>query len=192
MALIDLSKDELCLISIALNAYQMDTDNYHLDEMKKISTRIDNTYKMCTCKENVSEWTLLLISDWPTTPMKLLSGMIVTPKPQGVKQICDNLKSYTIWLDYGLKSIIISTYTTKHMKTDPNKDFTIKEFYIKVKGDYGKEKNVRVNDLGDKLITLITDLGWEYQRMGRSGREVYDEIQQLLGTIPENEVYMEI
>ena len=77
-------------------------------------------------------------------------------------------------------------------KTDPNKDFTIKEFYIKVKGDYGKEKNVRVNDLGDKLITLITDLGWEYQRMGRSGREVYDEIQQLLGVIPENEVYMEI
>ena len=50
-------------------------------------------------------------------------------------------------------------------KTDPNKDFTIKEFYIKVKGDYGKEKNVRVNDMGDKLLTLITDLGWEYQRM---------------------------
>ena len=78
------------------------------------------------------------------------------------------------------------------MKTDPNKDFTIKEFYIKVKGEYGKEKNVKVNDMGDKLLTLITDLGWEYQRMGRSGREVYDEIQQLLGTIPENEVYMEI
>ena len=78
------------------------------------------------------------------------------------------------------------------MKTDPNKDFTIKEFYIKVKGGYGKEKNVKVNDMGDKLLTLITDLGWEYQRMGRSGREVYDEIQQLLGTIPENEVYMEI
>ena len=78
------------------------------------------------------------------------------------------------------------------MKTDPNKDFTIKEFYIKVKGDYGKEKNVKVNDMGDKVLTLITDLGWEYQRMGRSGREVYDEIQQLLGTIPENEVYMEI
>ena len=77
-------------------------------------------------------------------------------------------------------------------KTDPNQNYTIKEFYIKVKGDYGKEKNVRVNDLGDKLITLITDLGWEYQRMGRSGREVYDEIQQLLGTITENEVYMEI
>ena len=77
-------------------------------------------------------------------------------------------------------------------KTDPNQNYTIKEFYIKVKGDYGKEKVVRVNDSGDKLLTLITDLGWDYQRMSRSGREVYDEIQQLLGTITENEVYMEI
>ena len=77
-------------------------------------------------------------------------------------------------------------------KTDPNQNFTIKEFYIKVKGDYGKEKTVRVNDLGDKLLSLITDLGWDYQRMSMGGREVYDEIQQLLGTITENEVYMEI
>ena len=77
-------------------------------------------------------------------------------------------------------------------KTAPNQNYTIKEFYIKVKGDYGKEKIVRVNDSGDKLLTLITDLGWDYQRMSMSGREVYDEIQQLLGTIPENEVYMEI
>ena len=57
---------------------------------------------------------------------------------------------------------------------------------------YGKEKNVRVNDMGDKLLTLITDLGWDYQRMSLSGRETYDEIHQLLGTITENEVYMEI
>ena len=77
-------------------------------------------------------------------------------------------------------------------KTDPNQNYTIKEFYIKVKGDYGKEKNVRVNDEGDKLLQLITDLGWEYQRMGRSGRQVFDEIHQLLGTITEDEVYMEI
>ena len=77
-------------------------------------------------------------------------------------------------------------------KTDPNKAFTIKEFYIKVKGDYGKEKTMRVNDLGDKLTTLIDDLGWDYQRMSRSGRETYDEIQQLLGGLPENEVWMEI
>ena len=77
-------------------------------------------------------------------------------------------------------------------KTDPNQNYTIKEFYIKVKGDYGKEKNVRVNDEGDKLLQLITDLGWEYQRMGCSGRQVFDEIHQLLGTIKEGEVYMEI
>ena len=86
----------------------------------------------------------------------------------------------------------MSTYTTKHMKTDPNKDFTIKEFYIKVKGDFGKEKNVKVNDMGDKLHSLIDDLGWEYQRMGMSGRETYDEICHLLNMIPEDEVYMEI
>ena len=77
-------------------------------------------------------------------------------------------------------------------KTDPNQNYTINEFYIKVKGDYGKEKNVRVNDEGDKLLQLITDLGWEYQRMGLSGRETYDEICHLLNMIPEDEVYMEI
>ena len=77
-------------------------------------------------------------------------------------------------------------------KTDPNQNYTINEFYIKVKGDYGKEKTMRVNDLGDKLTTLIDDLGWDYQRMSSSGREIYDEIQQLLGAIPEDEVYMEI
>ena len=77
-------------------------------------------------------------------------------------------------------------------KTDPNKNYTINEFYIKVKGDYGKEKTVRVNDNGGKLVDLIDELGWDYQRMGVSGREIYDKICHLLGTIPENEVYMEI
>ena len=72
-------------------------------------------------------------------------------------------------------------------KTDPNQNYTIKEFYIKVKGE-----ETRVNDSGDKLLTLITDLGWDYQRMSMSGRQVFDEIHQLLGTIKEDEVYMEI
>ena len=76
----------------------------------------------------------------------------------------------------------MSTYTTKHMKTE-----TTKKIILEVTGE-----KVKVNDMGDKLLTLITDLGWEYQRMGRSGREVFDEIHQLLGTIPEGEVYMEI
>ena len=62
-----------------------------------------------------------------------------------------------------------------------------RQIYIKVLGE-----KVRVNDEGDRLKTLIDDLGWDYQRMSCSGREVYDEIQQLLGAIPENEVYMEI
>ena len=62
-----------------------------------------------------------------------------------------------------------------------------REIYIKVLGE-----KVRVNDEGVRFKSLIDDLGWDYQRMSRSGREVYDEIQQLLGTIPENEVYMEI
>ena len=62
-----------------------------------------------------------------------------------------------------------------------------REIYIKVLGE-----KVRVNDEGDRLKTLIDDLGWDYQRMSRSGREVYDEIQQLLGGLPENEVWMEI
>ena len=62
-----------------------------------------------------------------------------------------------------------------------------REIYIKVLGE-----KVRVNDEGDRLKTLIDDLGWEYQRMSRSGKEVYDEIQQLLGGLPENEVWMEI
>ena len=45
---------------------------------------------------------------------------------------------------------------------------------------------------GKKFIDLLGDLGWDYQCMGRSGRQVFDEIHQLLGTIPEGEVYMEI
>ena len=50
--IIDLSKDELCLISIALNEYQMEKDNYHLEEMAEVSTKIDGLYKVCTCKES--------------------------------------------------------------------------------------------------------------------------------------------
>ena len=62
-----------------------------------------------------------------------------------------------------------------------------RQIYINVLGE-----KVKVNDEGNRLKTLIDDLGWDYQRMSRSGREVYDEIQQLLGGLPENEVWMEI
>ena len=43
-----------------------------------------------------------------------------------------------------------------------------------------------------KLYDDFADLGWDYQRMSSSGRQIYDEIQQLLGGIDENEVFMEI
>ena len=55
------------------------------------------------------------------------------------------------------------------------------------------EKNkVLCNKFGNNFLDLLGDLGWEYQRMGRSGRETYDEICHLLNMIPEDEVYMEI
>ena len=62
-----------------------------------------------------------------------------------------------------------------------------REIYVKVLGE-----KIKVNDEGDSVKNLLDDLGWDYQRMSRSGREVYDEIQQLLGGLPENEVWMEI
>ena len=76
--------------------------------------------------------------------------------------------------------------------TTKNKDKTFglnykREFFIKVEG-----KELRVNEYGDRLHSLIDDLGWDYQRMSSSGRQIYDEICHLLGTIPEDEVFMEI
>ena len=62
-----------------------------------------------------------------------------------------------------------------------------REIYIKVLGE-----KVRVNDNGGELIDLIDELGWDYQCMTCGGRETYDKIQQLLGTLQEGEVYMEI
>ena len=55
-----------------------------------------------------------------------------------------------------------------------------------------ENNKVLCNKFGNQFLDLLGDLGWDYQRMSRSGREVYDEIQQLLGGLPENEVWMEI
>ena len=72
-------------------------------------------------------------------------------------------------------------------KTDPNQNYTIKEFYIKVKGE-----ETRVNDNGGELLDLIDELGWDYQCMTCGGRETYDKLMQMLGIIEPDEVYMEI
>ena len=35
-------------------------------------------------------------------------------------------------------------------------------------------------DIMEKLIPLITDLGWEYQRMSADGKDSFDKIEKLL------------
>ena len=59
MTNLTLSKEELCLISIALNEYQFNLDNYHLDEMKEVSTKIDNHYKQLITNWGKSWWQLI-------------------------------------------------------------------------------------------------------------------------------------
>ena len=131
MTLIDFNKKELHDIYSSLSytrleiGFANEQEEELYNRLTKLMEKVSQTRSMCTCNENVSEWTLLLHSDWPTTPMKLLSGMIVTPNPQRVKQICDNSTSCTFWIDYAQKSIIMSTYTTKHMK-----QFIIEEKFI--------------------------------------------------------------
>ena len=51
MTLVELNKEELCLISIALNEYQMQLDNYHLEEMAIVSNKISNLYNNYSNKE---------------------------------------------------------------------------------------------------------------------------------------------
>ena len=55
-----------------------------------------------------------------------------------------------------------------------------------------KNNQLMCDKNGSDFIDLLGDLGWDYQRMSVSGREIYDEICHLLNMIPEDEVYMEI
>ena len=55
-----------------------------------------------------------------------------------------------------------------------------------------KNNQLMCDKNGSDFIDLLADLGWDYQRMSVSGREIYDNICHLLNAIPENEVYMEI
>lgn len=41
----------------------------------------------------------------------------------------------------------------------------------------------------DKLLQLIADLGWDFDRMSTSGQQTYDELCELVGiAVPQNEV----
>ena len=51
---------------------------------------------------------------------------------------------------------------------------------------------VLCNKFGNDFLDLLGDLGWDYQRMSKSGRETYDEMMQMIGVLEEGEVYMEI
>ena len=55
-----------------------------------------------------------------------------------------------------------------------------------------RDNQLLVDKNGDKFVDLLSDLGWDYQRMSCSGRETYDELMQMIGVIEEDEVYMEI
>ena len=55
-----------------------------------------------------------------------------------------------------------------------------------------ENNKVLCNKFGNDFLDLLGDLGWDYQRMSKSGRETYDEMMQMIGVIEEGEVYMEI
>ena len=44
---------------------------------------------------------------------------------------------------------------------------------------------------GKKLLDKLTDLGWDYQCMTKSGRETYDEIMTRLGILENGEHWNE-
>ena len=60
---------------------------------------------------------------------------------------------------------------------------------MKIKVENNK---VLCNKFGNDFIDLLSDLGWDYQRMTSGGRETYDKLMQMLGIIEPDEVYMEI
>ena len=44
---------------------------------------------------------------------------------------------------------------------------------------------------GKRLAELLTDLGWEYQRLTQSGKENYDEIMTMFGVLKEGETWLD-
>ena len=44
---------------------------------------------------------------------------------------------------------------------------------------------------GKKLLDKLTDLGWDYQCLTRSGKETYDEIMTMFGVLEEGETWLE-
>ena len=87
MTLIDFDKKELLEIYRALEYKRWEECSLPLNKkteaihknLTQLMEKVSNARKMCTCKENVSEWTFLLLSESSVTPLFFLLGMIVTP-----------------------------------------------------------------------------------------------------------------
>ena len=50
-----------------------------------------------------------------------------------------------------------------------------------------KQGTFRACEEGHKLLKLINDMGWDYDRFSSSGQETYDKICRIIGTVEEDE-----
>ena len=48
-----------------------------------------------------------------------------------------------------------------------------------------KQGTFRGDEQGHKLLKLIDDMGWDYDRFSSSGQDTYDKICVILGTVEE-------
>ena len=55
-----------------------------------------------------------------------------------------------------------------------------------------RDNQLLVDKNGDKFVDLLSDLGWDYQCMTKSGRETYDEIMTMFGVLEEGEQWYEV
>ena len=49
-----------------------------------------------------------------------------------------------------------------------------------------KQGTFRACEEGHKLLKLINDMGWDYDRFSSSGQETYDKICTIIGTVEED------
>ena len=50
----------------------------------------------------------------------------------------------------------------------------------------GKQAVFKGDEAGHKLLQLIDDMGWDYDRFSSSGQETYDKICIIIGTVEED------
>ena len=85
MTLIDFNKKELHDIYSSLQytrleiGFANEQEEELYNRLTQLMEKVSQARKMCTCKENVSEWTFLLLSESSVTPLFFPLGMIVTP-----------------------------------------------------------------------------------------------------------------